>query len=171
MRYFLVTGTAVMGALAVFLAARHYSPSTPAQVEAAPPAVTGEAVGEPTGEAASISPEIAARREFLLKRVEDLNKAITERPRDLLTHLDLGTVQLMLGRLPESRTVFRKALEIDPTCVAALYGVAECSKLLGDYPEALRCYLEIRKIRPDDPGLDQRIQSAQSAVQGAKKQP
>jgi tetratricopeptide (TPR) repeat protein len=83
----------------------------------------------------------------------------------------MGTVQLLLGRVEEARTTFRYALELEPTCVAALYGVAECSRTLGDYPEALKCYLEIRKLRPDDPGLDQRIQWVQSAIQGARKQP
>jgi|GEM_PF-6542505 tetratricopeptide (TPR) repeat protein len=171
MRYFLVTALAVMGALGVFLAARHYAPITPPQVQAAPGPGTTEPAPGPTGDAASTNPEVAARREFLLKRVDELHKAIAERPRDLLVHLDMGAVQLLLGRVAEARTTFRHALELEPTCVAALYGVAECSRTLGDYPEALKCYLEIRKLRPDDPGLDQRIQSVQSAPQGARKQP
>jgi tetratricopeptide (TPR) repeat protein len=170
MRYFLVTALAVTGAVAAFFAARQPAPSAPAPVPAAAEGTT-EPIPGPSGEAASSSPEAAARQEFLLKRVGELHKAIAERPRDLSVHLDMGAVQLLLGRIAEARTTFRHALELDPACVAALYGVAECSRTLGDYPEALKSYLEIRKLRPDEPGLDQRIQSVQSALQGGRKQP
>jgi len=166
MRYLLVTASAVMVALAGFLAARHYGRTVGAGVQPTVGVGSKEPAADQAGTLGS-----AAGREELLRRLETLARTVKERPADAAAHLELGSIQLRLGRTGEARASFQRASQLEPTSTGALYGLAACSEAEGDYREALKTYLEIQKLRPDDPGLDQRIRSVQSALAGASKQP
>lgn len=56
-------------------------------------------------------------------------------------HTALGGTYLKIGRTPDAKRAFQRALEIDPESSVALLGLAQCSLRLGDYEKAAECAL------------------------------
>jgi len=103
-----------------------------------------------------------------------LDKLIREtrfRPNDAAAHLQLAKFLLELGDVDGARPSFERTLQPAPTSVAALYGIAACCEAKGDNDGALKAYLKIAKLRPDEPGLERKIRSAESALRGSSKAP
>lgn len=150
MRYVLVSAAAVVLAAVAFFAVRGMGSVS----------IRIERRDEPTGEA-----------EDLAGRLAELEKDVAQRPADASIRLRRGQILLRMGNFAEARESFEKAFALEPASIEALYGAAASSEMLQDYHRALGAYLEIRKLRPDEPGLDQRIRAAESAVAGAHTHP
>ena len=162
MRYVFVTAGALLVAIVAFLVVRHSarSDATGAQPAGITPLRPQEALPSP-----------AIAQGLRQRHLEELIRETKLRPNDAAAHLQLAKFRLQLGHVDGARLSFERTLHLAPTSVAAFYGIAACCEAKGDDDGALKAYLEIAKRRPDDPGLQRKIKSAESALRGSSKAP
>jgi tetratricopeptide (TPR) repeat protein len=84
----------------------------------------------------------------LSKALEAQRRLVTERPQDPAVHNDLGSLLLLAGRADEAEQAYRKAIEIDPGKVSALFNLAQLQQQRGELREALGLYERVVKIQP-----------------------
>ena len=148
MRYAVVTTAAVALAAAAFFVVRlSATTSPPRQLPVA---------GSPVTPAAT-------------KQMTALILETQRRPDYAPAHLQLGEFLLKSGGVRNARKSFERALELSPASVRALYGIAACCEKEADHAGALKAYLRIAELRPDEPGLKDRIRAAQAAISTAPK--
>lgn len=66
--------------------------------------------------------------------------------------LRLGRLALDRGDLPKARDRFTRALEVEPACTAARFGIAQAARAAGDAETAAR---EMRRVLHEQPGAYQ----------------
>ena len=157
MRYLFVTAAAVLVAIAAFLVVRQSARSH----------ATG---AEPRRPQETATPH-AITQSLRQRQLAKLIRQTKLRPNDAGAKLRLAKFQLQLGRVEDARSSFAQALRLAPGSVGALYGIAACCEAKGNYDGALKAYLKIAKIRPDEPGLERKIKSAESALRSSPKGP
>ncbi|MFG0260325.1 MAG: tetratricopeptide repeat protein, partial [Phycisphaerales bacterium JB041] len=75
----------------------------------------------------------------------------------------LGTALLRTGNSERAVTVFREALNADPTYDYALVGMAEAQLAVGNLDEARSV---LRRLRTPDPALAERVAKLRVALEG-----
>jgi len=96
--------------------------------------------------------------------VAELKAAIRTRPDDAELHYALGVVHGALGRWPEARRTFARAVQLDPHNAGYLYNLAVSLEHLGRTDEAVRSYAHALEIAGDAAAFDRDAASARVAV-------
>lgn len=84
----------------------------------------------------------------LSKALEAQRRLVAERPQDAAVHNDLGSLLLLAGRADEAEQAYRKAIEVDPGKVSALFNLAQLQQQRRELREALGLYGRVVKIQP-----------------------
>lgn len=85
----------------------------------------------------------------LTKAIEAQRRLVVERPQDAAVFNDLGSLLLLAERTDEAETAYRKAIELDPDKVSALFNLAQLQQQRGKKREALRLYDRVVEIQPN----------------------
>lgn len=85
----------------------------------------------------------------LSKAIEAQRRLITERPQDPAVHNDLGSLLLLADKTDEAEAAYRKAIELDPDKVSALFNLAQLQQQRGELREALRLYNHVVEVQPN----------------------
>ncbi|MFL6292636.1 MAG: tetratricopeptide repeat protein [Thermoanaerobaculia bacterium] len=85
----------------------------------------------------------------LSKAIEAQRRLVVERPQDAAVYNDLGSLLLLAERADEAETAYRKAIELDPDKVSALFNLAQLQQQRGEKREALRLYDRVVEIQPN----------------------
>lgn len=85
----------------------------------------------------------------LSKALEAQRRLVAERPQDAAVHNDLGSLLLLAERTAEAEAAYRKAIELDPDKVSALFNLAQLLQQRGDRREALRLYGRVAELQPN----------------------
>lgn len=82
------------------------------------------------------------------KAIEEQRRLVTERPQDPAVYNDLGNLLVLASRPDEAEDAFRKALELAPDRVPALFNLAVLQQQRGELREALRLYRRVLDLQP-----------------------
>jgi len=85
----------------------------------------------------------------LSKALEAQRRLVTEKPQDPAVHNDLGSLLLLAERTEEAEAAYRKAIELDPDKVSALFNLAQLQQQRGELREALRLYNRVVEVQPN----------------------
>lgn len=85
----------------------------------------------------------------LSKAIEAQRRLVTERPQDATVYNDLGSLLLLAERTDEAEAAYRKALELDPDKVSALFNLAQLQQQRKEHREALRLYERVVENQPN----------------------
>lgn len=85
----------------------------------------------------------------LSKAIEAQRRLVAERPQDASVHNDLGSLLLFAERPVEAEAAYRRALELDPNKVSALFNLAQLQQQRGEMREALRLYERVVESQPN----------------------
>ncbi|HWM93570.1 MAG TPA: tetratricopeptide repeat protein [Thermoanaerobaculia bacterium] len=85
----------------------------------------------------------------LSKAIEAQRRLVVERPQDAAVHNDLGSLLLLADRPAEAETAYRRAIELDPDKVSALFNLAQLQQQRGEMREALRLYTRVVEVQPN----------------------
>ena len=91
----------------------------------------------------------AAAPPNLSKAIEAQRRLVAERPQDASVHNDLGSLLLFAERPVEAEAAYRRALELDPNKVSALFNLAQLQQQRGEMREALRLYERVVESQPN----------------------
>lgn len=91
---------------------------------------------------------VAAVPGNLGKAIESQRKLATERPQDPAVLNDLGNLLLLADQPAEAEEAYRKALELDPDKVTALFNLALLQQQRGERREALTLYKKVVALQP-----------------------
>jgi hypothetical protein len=92
---------------------------------------------------------VAAVPGNLNKAIESQRKLATERPQDPAVLNDLGNLLLLAEQPAQAEEAYRKALELDPDKVTALFNLALLQQQRGERREALSLYKKVVSLQPD----------------------
>ncbi|HEV7509649.1 MAG TPA: tetratricopeptide repeat protein [Thermoanaerobaculia bacterium] len=92
---------------------------------------------------------VAAAPNNLAKTIEVQRRLTTERPNDAAVFNDLGNLLLMAQKPAEAEAAYRRALELDPDKVSALFNLALLRQQRGGLKEAMQLYERAVKVDPD----------------------
>lgn len=84
----------------------------------------------------------------LARAVEAQRRLATERPQDAGVHNDLANLLLLADRPDEAEAAYRRAIELDPRKVSALFNLGLLMQQKGEVREALRLYREAVEADP-----------------------
>jgi tetratricopeptide (TPR) repeat protein len=82
-----------------------------------------------------------------------LNQAIALNPQVGQYHVDVGTVLMALGNLPEAQRAFLTALQINPSDPWAQYMLALLNSAGGNMAAANQYYAAVRQMAPNLPQM------------------
>ena len=85
----------------------------------------------------------------LTKAIEAQRRLVVERPQDAAVYNDLGSLLLLAERTDEAEAAYRKAIELDPDKVSALFNLAQLQQQRGEKREALRLYDHVVDLQPN----------------------
>lgn len=85
----------------------------------------------------------------LSKAIEAQRRLVVERPQDAAVYNDLGSLLLLAERTDEAEAAYRKAIELDPDKVSALFNLAQLQQQRGEKREALRLYDHVVDLQPN----------------------
>lgn len=85
----------------------------------------------------------------LSKALEAQRRLVTEKPQDAAVHNDLGSLLLLADRPDEAEAAYRRAIELDPDKVSALFNLAQLQQQRGERREALRLYSRVVEVQPN----------------------
>lgn len=91
---------------------------------------------------------VAAVPPNLGKAIEAQQRLATERPTDAAVYNDLGNLLLLVPRPKEAEAAYRKAIELDPEKVSALYNLGLLLQKRGELREAMKDYHQVVKVEP-----------------------
>ena len=92
---------------------------------------------------------VAAGPPNLGKAIEAQKRLTTERPQDGAVFNDLGNLLLLAGRPKEAEDAYRKAVELDPERVSALFNLGLLLQQRGKMGDAMDLYERVLKIQPE----------------------
>ena len=98
--------------------------------------------------AVAVVAALAAAPPNLGKAIEEQHRLITQRPQDPAVYNDLGNLLVLANRPDEAEEAYRKALELAPDKVSALFNLGLLQQQRGELREALRLYRDILDIQP-----------------------
>ncbi len=98
--------------------------------------------------AAAVVAALAAVPPNLSKAIEEQRRLISERPQDPAVYNDLGNLLILASRPEEAEEAYRKAVEIAPDRVSALFNLGLLEQQRGELREALRLYRRVLEIQP-----------------------
>lgn len=85
-----------------------------------------------------------------LGAAQSLNQALDLNENDPLAHCVLGFALLTGGRpLAEAKSEFAAAVQLDPTCAEAVYGLGLVALAKPDLGEAARLFIQAQQVQPD----------------------
>jgi len=82
------------------------------------------------------------------KAIDEQRRLISERPGDPAVYNDLGNLLVLASRPTEAEEAYRKAVELAPDRVSALFNLALLQQQRGELREALRLYRRVLEIQP-----------------------
>lgn len=85
----------------------------------------------------------------LNKAIESQRKLATERPQDPAVLNDLGNLLVLADQPTQAEEAYRKALELDPDKVTALFNLALLQQQRGERREALSLYKKAVSLQPN----------------------
>ena len=91
---------------------------------------------------------VAAAPTNLAKTIEVQKRLTTERPNDAAVFNDLGNLLLMAQKPAEAEAAYRRALELEPDKVSALFNLGLLLQQRGDLKGALQLYQRAVKVDP-----------------------
>ncbi|HSS52301.1 MAG TPA: tetratricopeptide repeat protein [Thermoanaerobaculia bacterium] len=92
---------------------------------------------------------VAAAPNNLAKTIEVQRRLTTERPNDAAVFNDLGNLLLLAQKPAEAEAAYRRALELDPDKVSALFNLGLLRQQRGGLKEAMQLYERAVKVDPD----------------------
>ncbi len=84
----------------------------------------------------------------LAKTIEVQRRLTTERPNDAAVFNDLGNLLLLAQKPAEAEAAYRRALELDPDKVSALFNLGLLRQQAGGMKEAMQLYQRAVKVEP-----------------------
>jgi tetratricopeptide (TPR) repeat protein len=91
---------------------------------------------------------VAAVPGNLNRAIESQKKLAVERPQDPAVLNDLGNLLLLADQPAQAEEAYRKALELDPDKVTALFNLALLQQQRGERREALSLYKKVVALQP-----------------------
>ena len=91
---------------------------------------------------------VAAAPSNLAKAVEVQRRLTTERPNDAAVFNDLGNLLLLVPQPAAAEAAYRRALELDPDKVSALFNLGLLLQQRGELKDALQLYQRAVKVEP-----------------------
>jgi hypothetical protein len=91
---------------------------------------------------------IAAVPPNLARTIEEQRRLVTERPNDPAVYNDLGNLLLLVPQPDEAEAAYRKAVELDPNKVSALFNLALLLQERGELREAYKLHRRVVKLEP-----------------------
>jgi hypothetical protein len=98
--------------------------------------------------AAAVAVALAAVPSNLGKAIEEQRRLVNERPQDPAVYNDLGNLLVLARRQDEAEAAYRKAVELAPDKVSALFNLALLQQQRGELREALRLYKSVLDLQP-----------------------
>ncbi|HKH43142.1 MAG TPA: tetratricopeptide repeat protein [Thermoanaerobaculia bacterium] len=98
--------------------------------------------------AAAVAVALAAVPPNLGKAIEEQRRLLAERPQDPGVYNDLGNLLVLASRPDEAEEAYRKAVELAPDKVAALFNLALLQQQRGELRESLRLFKEVLDLQP-----------------------
>jgi Tfp pilus assembly protein PilF len=92
---------------------------------------------------------LAAVPPNLGKAIEVQRRLTTERPQDAAVFNDLGNLLVLAGQPAEAETAYRKAVELAPDKVSALFNLGVLQQQRGERREALRLFEQVLELQPN----------------------
>jgi hypothetical protein len=92
---------------------------------------------------------VAAAPNNLAKTIEVQKRLTTERPNDAAVFNDLGNLLLMAQKPAEAEAAYRRALELEPDKVSALFNLGLLLQQRGDLKGAMPLYQRAVKVDPN----------------------
>lgn len=80
--------------------------------------------------------------------VDLINQAIARRPGIAMYHFNLGKAYRAMNRFEDALAQFRRAFELDPDMLDALYNCGETVRWLGKEDEAIEVFDKVTSLRP-----------------------
>jgi len=84
-----------------------------------------------------------------------LERAAALRPADLPTHVRLGDLRLELHDMEAGEASYRRVLELDPDCAAAIYGLGRVAYYAGDLATAVERFERALALQPEATSIHQ----------------
>lgn len=97
---------------------------------------------------AAVAAALAAVPPNLGKAIEEQRRLTAERPQDPAVYNDLGNLLVLASRPDEAEEAYRKAVELAPEKVSALFNLALLRQQRGDLRESLRLYRQVLELQP-----------------------
>jgi tetratricopeptide repeat protein len=110
---------------------------------------------------------VAAAPTNLAKTIEVQRRLTTERPNDAAVFNDLGNLLLLAQKPAEAEAAYRRALELDPDKVSALFNLGLLLQQRGDLKGAMPLYQRAVKVDPGHAWAHYQI----GAIHEAQRQP
>lgn len=98
--------------------------------------------------AAAVVVALAAVPPNLGKAIEEQRRLVAERPQDPGVYNDLGNLLALASRPDEAEEAYRKAVELAPGKVSALFNLALLQQQRGELRESLRLYKDVLDLQP-----------------------
>lgn len=98
--------------------------------------------------AAAVAAALAAVPPNLGKAIEEQRRVVAERPQDPAVYNDLGNLLVLASRPDEAEEAYRKAVELGPERVSALFNLAMLQQQRGELRESLRLYRQVLELQP-----------------------
>lgn len=92
---------------------------------------------------------LAAVPPNLGKAIEVQRRLTNERPQDAAVYNDLGNLLVLAGQPDEAETAYRKAVELAPDKVSALFNLGLLQQQRGERREALRLFQQVLELQPN----------------------
>lgn len=84
----------------------------------------------------------------LARALESQRKLAAEKPQDAAVQNDLGNLLVMAGQNAEAEAAYRRAVELDPRRVSALFNLGLLLQERGERREAQKLFREVIEIEP-----------------------
>ena len=91
---------------------------------------------------------LAAVPPNLSKAIDEQRRLVAQRPQDPAVYNDLGNLLVLASRTDEAEAAYRKAVEIAPDRVSALFNLALLQQQRGELRESLRLYRRVLDLQP-----------------------
>ena len=91
----------------------------------------------------------AAVEPNLSRAIETQRRLSAERPEDPAVYNDLGNLYLMAEQPADAEAAYRRAIELDPDKVSALFNLALLQQQSGELRDALRLLKRVTELQPN----------------------
>jgi len=107
-----------------------------------------------------------AKLKLYSKALTVIKKALTLAPKDAAHYQALGEIHLELRQLKQATSYFEKALSLDQSMIDAYIGLAEISRLKGDYGSAQTMLKKAGEVKLADPQVLAKIRKLKKSYEG-----